>query len=94
MLRPQPCASEWVRCRCPLVLQALAGVAARAIAQMKPAISRAMAVMTTTLAFPAATRWRYRWHILSCPFQAMSRTACGNDSSRARSLGLTRACMR
>ena len=33
-------------------------VTAPAIAQMKPTISRAMAVMTTTFALPAATRWR------------------------------------
>ncbi|RKF12241.1 hypothetical protein D6850_19010 [Roseovarius spongiae] len=38
--------------------QAGAGATALAIAQMKPTISRAMAVMTTTFALPAVTRWR------------------------------------
>ena len=33
-------------------------VTALAMAQMKPTISRAMAVITTTFALPAATRWR------------------------------------
>ena len=32
--------------------------------------------------------------ILSCPFHAMSRTACGSASMRSRSFRLTRACIR
>jgi hypothetical protein len=40
------------------VQQAWSGVTARAMAQMKPTISRAIAVVTTTFAFPAATKWR------------------------------------
>jgi len=38
--------------------QVLAGVTVRAIAQMKPAISRAIAVVATTFGFPAAIRCR------------------------------------
>ncbi len=40
------------------VLQVLAGVTVRAIAQMKPAISRAIAVVATTFGLPAAIRCR------------------------------------
>jgi hypothetical protein len=39
-------------------LQALTGVTTRAMAQMKPAISRAMAVVATTFGLPAAIRCR------------------------------------
>ncbi len=41
-----------------LLRQAWAGVTLRAMAQMKPAISRAMAVVATTFGFPAAIRCR------------------------------------
>jgi hypothetical protein len=63
--RPRPCASAWsgrVLSSQPLTQPSHPGgaVTARAMAQMKPTISRAMAVVTTTFAFPAASRWRYR----------------------------------
>ena len=45
---PNPVLQAGSRCRWSWRLQALAGVVARAIVQMKPAISRAMAVMTAT----------------------------------------------
>ena len=47
----------------------------RAIAQMKPTISRAIAVVTTTFGLPVAARRRYRAHNRTCAFQAMSRIA-------------------
>jgi hypothetical protein len=43
--------------------------------QMKPAISRAIAVVTTTFGLPVAAKRRYRAQKRSCAFQAMSRTA-------------------
>ena len=39
---------------------------------VKPTISRAMAVVTTTLALPAETRRRYLAHSRTCAFQAMT----------------------
>ncbi len=53
-----------------------------AISQMKPAISRAIAVTTTFLFFPLALIERYFLHSLICPFQAMSSTSLLNPSCR------------
>jgi hypothetical protein len=50
---------------------------ARAMAQMKPANSRATAVMATTSGLPARHSERYRPVSRTCAFQAMSRTAAG-----------------
>jgi hypothetical protein len=44
------------------------------MAQMKPAISLAIAVVTTTFGFPLAASRRHRLHNRICAFQAMSRT--------------------
>jgi hypothetical protein len=41
----------------------------RAIAQRNPTISRAIAVVTTTLGLPVATSRRYRAQSLTCAFQ-------------------------
>jgi hypothetical protein len=41
---------------------------------MKPTISQAIAVVTTTLGLPAAARRRYRWHKRSWAFQAIGET--------------------
>ena len=49
----------------------------QAIAQMKPTISRAIAVVTTTFGLPVAARRRYRAHNRTCAFQAMSLIAAG-----------------
>ena len=54
-----------------------------AMAQMKPTISRAIAVVTTTFGLPAAERRRYRAQSRSCAFQATARTAAGNGSRRS-----------
>ena len=54
-----------------------------AMAQRKPTISRAIAVVTTTFAFPVAASRLYRAQSLTCAFQAMSQTACGSLSSRS-----------
>jgi len=61
--RPRPCASAGPRdvLACEAAFTAArAGsvVTVRAMAQMKPAISRAMAVVATTFGLPAAIRWR------------------------------------
>src|SRR4029078_5714269 len=56
------------------------GCATRAIAQMKPTISRAIAVVTTTFGLPIATRRRYRAHNRTCAFQAMSLIAAGRHA--------------
>ena len=53
------------------------GCATRAIAQMKPTISRAIAVVTTTFGLPVAARRRY------CAFQAMSLIAADSGSRRS-----------
>src|SRR6516162_3510802 len=58
------------------------GCAIWAIAQMKPTISRAMAVVTTTFGLPAARR-RYLAHSRICAFHAMSRIAAGSGSRRS-----------
>lgn len=63
--------------------QTRSGWVARAIAQMKPTISRAMAVVTTTFGLPAAVRRRYLAHRRTCAFQAMSRIAAGSGSRRS-----------
>ena len=85
----QPCAPRIVS-RPPFSLvqfrrpgQMSSGCARRAIAQMKPTISRAIAVVTTTFGLPVAARRRYRAHKRSCAFQAMSRTAAGSGSRRS-----------
>ena len=76
--------STWFRLRRWSALnQTGAGCARRAIAQMKPTISRAIAVVTTTFGLPVAARRRYRAHKRSCAFQAMSRTAGGSPSRRS-----------
>jgi hypothetical protein len=62
--------------------QARAGWVMRAIAQMKPTISRAIAVVTTTLGLPAAARRRYRAHSRTCAFHAMFRIIAGSGSRR------------
>ena len=66
----------------------------RAMAQMKPIISRAIAVVTTTLGLPLATRRRYRPQRRTCAFHGVSRRRCGRSSIRSCSLRLTLACMR
>ena len=63
--------------------QVSAGWALRAIAQMKPTISRAIAVVITTFGLPAAARRRYRAHSRTCAFHAMSRMAAGSGSRRS-----------
>src|ERR1700722_7186191 len=45
------------------------GCATRAIAQMKPTISRAIAMVTTTFGLPIAARRRYRAHNRTQPGQ-------------------------
>ena len=59
------------------------GCAMRAIAQMKPTISRAIAVVTTTFGLPIAERRRYRAHNRTCAFQAMSLIVADNGSRRS-----------
>jgi hypothetical protein len=54
---------------------------ARAMAQMKPANSRATAVMATTSGLPARQSERYRSVSRVCAFQAMSRTTGGAAST-------------
>jgi hypothetical protein len=51
------------------------------MAQIKPAISRAIAVVTTTFGFLLAASRRHRLHNRTCAFQEMSRTFCGKASS-------------
>ena len=68
------------------------GVTSCAIAQMKPTISRAIAVLATTVGLPQATRCLWRRHIRIWPFQAMSRTPCGRPSIRSTYLRPTRDC--
>jgi len=63
--------------------QMSSGCATRAIAQMKPTISRATAVVTTTFGLPAAARCRYRAHNRTCAFQAMSLMAADRGSRRS-----------
>src|SRR3979409_2287725 len=69
---PQPCAPPtlcpaapphrfWLRWWSALD-QTRAGCARRAIAHMKPTISRAIAVVTTTFGLPVAAMRRYRAH--------------------------------
>ena len=88
----QPCASVTLCPAAPHLFrvrgwsaldQTRAGCARRAIAQMKPTISRAIAVVTTTFGLPVAARRRYRAPKRSCAFQAMSRTAAGSPSRRS-----------
>src|SRR4029077_19430679 len=64
--------------------QARAGCAMRAVAQMKPTISRAIAVVTTTFGLPPAARRRYRAHNRAWAFHAMSRITA--DRARVRRL--------
>ena len=54
----------------------------RAIAQMKPVSSRAIAVATFGFALPRATSLRKRDVRRSCAFHAMSQMAFGNASCR------------
>ena len=61
----------------------------RAIAQMKPIISRAIAVVTITFGLPLATRRRYRAQRRTCAFHAVSRIPCGKSSIRSCSFRLT-----
>ena len=63
--------------------QMSSGCATRAIAQMKPTISRAIAVVTTTFGLPIAARRRYRAHNRTCAFQAMSLIAADSGSRRS-----------
>ena len=61
--------------------QMSSGCATRAIAQVKPTSSRAIAVVTTTFGLPIAARRRYRAHNRACAFQAMS-LITGESGSR------------
>lgn len=63
--------------------QMISGCAMRAIAQMKPTISRAIAVVTTTFGLPIAARRRYRAHNRTCAFQAMSLISADSGSRRS-----------
>jgi hypothetical protein len=63
--------------------QSRAGWAMRAIAQMKPTISRAIAVVTRTFGLPDAANRRYRAHSRTCAFHAMSRMAADSGSRRS-----------
>jgi len=53
----------------------------QAIAQMKPTISRAIAVVTTTFGLPDAARRRYRAHRRTCAFHAMPRITGDSGST-------------
>ena len=50
------------------------GCTCLAIAQTKPANSRAIAAVTTVSGLPTRANLRYRWHSRSCAFHAVSRT--------------------
>ena len=65
-------------------MRAYAGGAgtSRAIAQMKPVSSRAIAVATFGFAFPRVTKRRNRDVNRSCAFHAMSHTVFGHASCR------------
>ena len=63
--------------------QSRAGWAMRAIAQIKPTISRAIAVVTTTFGLPDAANRRYRAHSRTWAFHAMSRMAADSGSRRS-----------
>ena len=63
--------------------QTSTGWAMWAIAQMKPTISRAIAVVTTTFGLPDAAKRRYLAQSRTCAFQARSRIAAGSGSRRS-----------
>ena len=62
-----------------------------AIAQTKPASSRAIAVVTTVGDFPARASLRYRRHSRSCAFHAVSRIGLTRPSCRSSCSRLMRA---
>ena len=67
----------------PASVAAALAATARAMAQMKPASSRATAVMATTSGLPARQSARYRPVSRCCAFQAMSRTSAGAAATLA-----------
>src|SRR5271168_3232 len=94
----QPCAPDLLvglfLCLVQQLFQESLGCAMRAIAQIKPTISRAMAVVTTTFSLPEAVRRRYLAHSRTCAFQAISRISADSGSSRWLIVRLTRADIR
>jgi hypothetical protein len=60
--------------------QARAAWTMRAIAQMKPTISRAIAVVTTTFGLPAAAKRRFRAYSRICALHAMCRITADSGS--------------
>ena len=71
--------------------QANLGSTMRAIAQMKPASSRAIATTTLGVGLPAATSLRYRAESRTCAFQATLRIGSGKPARRSRMICVTRA---
>jgi hypothetical protein len=94
----QPCASDLLvglfLCLVQQLSQESLGCAMRAFAQMKPTISRAMVVVTTTFGLPEAARRRYLAHSRTCAFQAISRISADSGSRRWLIFRLTRADIR
>ena len=82
--------AKWVAWELNRAGQRCAGGTSRAIAQMKPVSSRAIAVATFGFAFPRATRRRNRLVNRSCAFHAMSHTTFGSPSRRYKCWRLIR----
>jgi hypothetical protein len=85
---PDPLSASFVFASAPPAVAPPA--TARAMAQMKPANSRATATMATTSSLPRRQSERYRAVSRTCAFQAMSRTSGGAAATLASLAAPTR----